>query len=190
MPTKLLKLFEPQTPLVFADGSKVYEKLAKKYIRHSRGFFIMAPSGAGKTYFIEHQEEMHWLDGDDLWQATHAFPNSAWWLEGNEIITEIDRRCDVITSEAKKLGFWVVGASNSWLKPDAIVIPDWEDHKRMIAARENGVYDGGATSDRLDQVLGHREWIEKWEKQGVPKFKTVQEAAAHLAATSHEPSER
>jgi hypothetical protein len=180
MPTKKYKLLQPKTPLAYADGTKVYKKLAKKYIRHQTGFFIMAPSGAGKTYFVESQNKKHWLDGDDLWQLTHAMPAGAWWLESLDIIDDIDRRCDVITVQAKSLGFWIVGASNSWLKPDAIVIPDWDTHKQWISAREHGIYDGGATSDRLDQVLGHREWISNWEKQGVPKFKTVQEAAAHL----------
>ncbi len=182
MPTRKYKLLTSSTPLTYTDGTKVYKKLAKTFVRHDKGLFIMAPSGSGKTYFVENQQEMHWLDGDDLWQMAHAMPEGAWWLENLEVVTEIDRRCDVITVEAKKLGFWIVGASNNWLKPDAIVIPDWETHKKWIAAREQGTYDGGATTDKLDQVAGHREWIAKWEQQGVPKFKTVQEAAAYLSA--------
>lgn len=175
-------LLDPKIPLAFTDGTGIYKRMAEKYITHKVGYFIMAPSGAGKTHFVKSQAEMHWLDGDDLWMATNAHPDGPWWLEGLERITEIDRRSDVITTEAKKLGFWIIGASNAFLPPDAIVIPDWETHKKWISAREQGNYDGGATSDKLDQVIAHREWILKWAEQGVPKFTTVPEAAAFLAA--------
>ncbi len=66
---------DPKTPLKFADGSSVYKKFLKKYIRHRRGFFILAPSGTGKTYFIERQAKKHWLDGDELWESTNAHPH-------------------------------------------------------------------------------------------------------------------
>lgn len=182
MPTKKYRnLFSQDTPVVFADGTTVYKDLAKKHIQHNRGYFIMAPSGAGKTHFIEHQKEPHWLDGDDLWQLTNAHPDGPWWTESLETIIQIDERCDVITTQAKKLGFWVLGASNSWMPPDAIVIPDWETHKKWIGIRETTNYDGGATTDRLDGVKQHREWILQWEKKGVPKFETVDQAAEFLA---------
>ncbi len=177
-------LLDPKIPVAFSDGKKVYEKLAKKYLTHKVGYFVMAPSGAGKTHFVKSQKEMHWLDGDDLWMATNAHPDGAWWTEGLERIIEIDQRSDVITIEAKKLGFWIIGASNAFLPPDAIVIPDWETHKKWIGVREKGNYDGGATSDSLDQVISHREWISKWEEKGVPKFETVEKAANYLAKKS------
>lgn len=182
MPDVNFNLLDPATPIVFSDGEAVYRKLAETYITHKVGYFILAPSGAGKTHFVKHQGSPDWLDGDDLWMTTNAHPDGAWWTQGIDKITEIDQRSDVITIEAKKLGFWIVGASNSFLEPDAIVIPDWETHKQWISAREHGNYDGGATSDQLDQVTSHREWIMKWEAQGVPKFGTVDAATAFLAA--------
>ena len=174
-------LLDPATPLTFSNGTQVYGRFIEEYSQHKAGYFIMAPSGAGKTYFVKNQVKKEWIDGDELWMVTHAHPDGAWWLEEVEIINAIDARCDVITQEAKKLGLWVVGASNYWLKPDAIVIPDWETHKEWIADREKNHYDGGATSDRLDQVETHRNWILEWEKQGVPKSHTVQEADAYLS---------
>ena|ERR1035437_902737 len=175
-----LGLLPPNTPLIFADGTKVYEKLAEQYVVHKKGYFIMAPSGAGKTYFVNHQAEKHWMDGDILWETTFAHPANEWWFDPIPVITEIDQRSDVITQQAKKYGFWIVGASNNWLAPDAIVIPDWETHKKYISARETGNYDGGATSDRYDQVKGHIEWIMKWVEKGVPKFESMQEATEYL----------
>jgi len=160
---------------------EVVERFATEYIPHERGFFIMAPSGVGKTYYVNHQRQKDWIDGDKLWVASGAHPNRAWWLESYDVMDEIDRRSDVVTSVAKERGLWIMGASNRDLVPDAIVIPDWEEHKRLIKLREENGYDGGATSDRLDQVKGHREWILKWADKGVPVFKTVQEAAETLA---------
>jgi hypothetical protein len=174
-------LFDQTTPLMFADGSAVYNQLSKQYIRHAKGYFIMAPSGSGKTHFVKHQSERHWLDGDDLWGMTKAHPSGEWWLDSVDKITIIDQRCDVVTAQAKSMGFWIVGASNSWLKPDAIVLPHWSTHKKYIRLRETGDYDGGATSGQLAGVLGHRKWIAKWARSGVPKFTSVAEAAEYLA---------
>lgn len=174
-------LLEPDIPLVFTDGRRVYEQFQKQYIVHKSGFFILAPSGAGKTHFVKNQAEPHWIDGDHIWMAANAHPNGPWWEGDLDSILAIDARCDVVTQEAKKLGFWITGASNNWLKPDAIVIPEWETHKKWIKHREENNYDGGATSDRLEGVLAHRKWIEEWESKGVPKFETIQEAADFLA---------
>lgn len=168
------------TPLVFKDGSVVYKKFSDEYITHKNGLFILAPSGVGKTHFINRQKDKHWIDGDILWEMTGAHPDSAWWTQGDDVINEVDFRSDLITQEAKRLGFWIMGASNSWLKPDAIVIPDWEIHKKYIGHRENNNYDGGATSKNHDQVLKHRNKILGYEKQGVPKFQSVEEAVNYL----------
>jgi len=51
---------------MFVDGPAFYKKFAQEFITHKKGFFIMAPSGAGKTYFIDRQKEKHWMDGDTL----------------------------------------------------------------------------------------------------------------------------
>lgn len=165
---------------MFGDGRGLYSELASEYITHKIGFFILAPSGAGKTHFVSAQKEQHWIDGDDLWQLSKAQPGGEWWLEPKEFTDFVDARSDVITYEAKARGFWIVGASNYWLKPDAIVIPHLATHRKWIAARETGDYDGGLTSDRFSQVISHRQWILKWTARGVPKFNTVAAAAAYL----------
>lgn len=178
--SKYLNLLKPSIPLVFADGTNVYNKLAKKYIKHKVGYFILAPSGVGKTHFINNQKEPHWIDGDDIWAAAKAHPEGEWWLEEIPIIDEIDQRSDVITVEAKKLGFWIMGASNNWLKPDAVVIPDWDTHMKYISTRENTNYDGGLTSENVERVKSSRIWMSRWEKEGTPIFKSVEEAVNYL----------
>ena len=104
------ELLEQNTPVIFTDGTNVYNELKQKYITHEKGLFIYGPSGVGKTYYIKHQKENNWIDGDVLWEACNAFPKGDWWnLSGKEIDT-IERRADVITEQAKKLGFWIIGA--------------------------------------------------------------------------------
>lgn len=173
-------LLDGATPLVFADGTDVYGKLRDTYRTHDRGFFILAPSGAGKTHFIENQKEPHWIDGDDLWMAARAHPQGAWWEEDIAVIDEIDQKSDVVTVEAKKLGFWIMGASNYWLKPDAVVIPEWETHVAFIEKRERDGYDGGATIKDLEKLRKSREWMMRWEREGVSIFQSIEEAANSL----------
>ncbi len=169
--------------VVFTDGEQVYSELAKKYMTHDKGLFILAPSGTGKTYFCDHQSEPHWIDGDELWVKAGAHPDGAWWKEPIEIINWVDKRSDVVTMEAKAKGFWIMGASNYWLPPDAIVIPDWETHKKYISHRENNNYDGGATSEDHSQVLGHIEVIKKWHTDhGVPMYQSIEEAVKSLTS--------
>ena len=168
-------------PQMFCDGESVYKKFLDDYIQHDRGFFIVAPSGAGKTHFVQNQEEPHWIDGDIIWTACGAHPQTAWWTQGYEVISEIDQKSDVITVEAKKLGLWIVGASNFWLRPDAIVIPEWEQHKEYIRIREETNYDGGAKSEDHEQVLGHRAWLKQHaQKHDTPIFDSIEKAIEHL----------
>ncbi|EKE20563.1 MAG: hypothetical protein ACD_7C00526G0002 [uncultured bacterium] len=168
------------TPLMFSDGSRVYNELKREYKNHKKGFFILAPSGAGKTYYIKNQKSKNWIDGDILWEATNAHPREEWWLNLDSI-TEVDQKSDIITSQAKKMGFWIMGASNYWLKPDAVVVPNWSKHKKYIKIREENHYDGGAKSDKLQLVLSHRKEILKWAKKGVPKFDSIEKAVDYLS---------
>ena len=165
----------------FCDDAVVFNQFKKQYSIHKRGFFIVAPSGAGKTYFVKNQKDPDWIDGDDLWMATGAQPNRAWWTEGIDVINEVDKRCDVVTEEYRKNGFWIIGASNFWAIPDAVVIPDFRLQKKYIICREQTNYDGGATSKDFKQVIKHRKTLTKHARQNkVPIFKTIEDAVNFL----------
>lgn len=169
-------------PVVFTDGSSLFRRYLEKYIVHKKGLFVIGPSGSGKTYFVNHQIKKDWVDGDKLWIESNAQPRRAWWTEGLDVIFEVDQRSDVITQQARKLGLWVIGASNYWLKPDGIVIPPWEVHKQYIVERERHNYDGGATTEDFDQVLAHRKSLERQARKGnIPIFQSVSEAAETLS---------
>lgn len=178
-------LYDESTPLVFTDGSLIYDKLKKEYITHCQGLFIYAPSGVGKTYFIKRQEKNDWIDGDVLWSRTFAFPNDDWWNRPEDEINTIERRADVITEQAKKLGFWIMGASCVSIKPDAIVIPPLKTHLKYIINRENNNYDGGLTGENIDRIMSFRKDVLKYKKQGVPCFKSVDAAAYYLSHLNH-----
>lgn len=173
-------LYTEETPLVFTDGTEIYNELKKEYKTHKNGYFIYGPSGIGKTYYINNQQEKNWIDGDILWSITHALPSGDWWnLSGDEIDT-IERRADVITEQAKKQGFWIIGASSVNIIPDAIVIPDLKTHLKYIKHREKTNYDGGITSEDLDKIKKNRKYYSRFKKYNVPIFKSVAEAVSYI----------
>lgn len=171
---------EQNTPIIFTDGSKVYNELKQKYITHEKGLFIYGPSGVGKTYYINHQKVNNWIDGDVLWGACNAFPKGDWWDLSGEDIDTIERRADVITEQAKRLGFWIIGASSVNMIPDAIVIPDFETHIKYIKYREEHNYDGGIKSDNIEKIKINREYYSRFKENGVPIFTSVDEAVLYL----------
>lgn len=173
-------LLEQNTPIIFTDGSKVYNELKQKYITHEKGLFIYGPSGVGKTYYINHQKVNNWIDGDVLWGACNAFPKGDWWNLSGEDIDTIERRADVITEQAKRLGFWIIGGSSVNMIPDAIVIPDFETHLKYIKYREEHNYDGGIKSDNLEKIKINREYYSRFKENGVPIFTSVDEAVLYL----------
>ena len=167
---------------IFGQEESVYREFLAATIPHKIGYYILAPSGTGKTHFIKHQLENHWTDGDLLWEATGAHPKTEWWNGGLEMIKEVDARSDVVTAAAKRLGLWVLGASNNWLRPDAVVLPDWKTNVKYIAFREKNNYDGGLKTSQLQQLKNHRAEIRKMAKQKkVPIFLTVQEATEYIS---------
>lgn len=178
------QIHSDNTPVVYADGTKVYDKLAETYIRHDSGLFILAPSGTGKTYFVNHQKQHDWIDGDLLWVVTGADYSSDEWDESLEDIMEINGRSDIITHQAMKQGFWILGSSNLFLQPNAIVIPDWETHLGYISNRESTAYDGGATSDDLVGLKSHIDWIKSTWEEKVPFFKSIEEAVEFLTKST------
>jgi hypothetical protein len=166
---------------IFCDGEEILKKYQEEYIAHSRGFFILAPSGSGKTYFVKHQAKKDWIDGDDLWLDTNAQPRTEWWTQGLDVINEVDQKCDVITQQAKKAGLWIVGASNYWLIPDAIVLLPLSLNKKYIREREKNNYDGGAKSDAFDQLKNHRKYMKHIaRKNKISIFRTIDEAVTFL----------
>lgn len=176
------ELLEKVFPVIFTDGRDFFRRLMSEYVVHKKGLFILGPSGSGKTHYVKNQVQKDFIDGDKMWNDSKAAPDIPWWTMGVEVINRVDQRSDVITKCARDLGLWVLGASQFWLKPDGIVLPDWEKHKEYIIHRETHNYDGGATSKDYDQVLGHREIMEKLAaRENIPIFQSIEEAVEALS---------
>jgi hypothetical protein len=167
-------------PVCFADGAQIFNKLKKTYIRHKQGRFILSSSGTGKTFYVKNQKVKHWIDGDFFWSITNADPLPDEWEYNFDHVMEVNNRCDVMTYQAKKQGLWILGSSNSWLKPDAIVILDEATQKKYILDRQNRDYDGGAKEEDFEAVKRHNKIIKKWAEEDVPVFASIHEAADHF----------
>ena len=168
-------------PSVFKKDNEIYKNFLDETMPHTKGFFILAPSGAGKTYFVNKQKEKNWIDGDTLWVATRAHPNMDWWNMGLDVIREVDARSDVVTQEAKRLGLWILGASNNWLAPDAVVMPPWDTNVAYIKHRQETNYDGGLKTDQLGQLESHRKEIKEMaDNKKVPIFESINKATSYL----------
>lgn len=170
---------------IFCDGESVLRQFQQEYVVHEKGFFILAPSGTGKTHYVKNQTVKDWIDGDEIWMAANAHPQTDWWTQGIEVINEVEQKSDMITKQAMKNGLWIMGASNYWLMPHAIVLPEWEQHKQYIIMREQNNYDGGAKSDAFDQVLSHREYMEDIaQKNNISIFHSIADAVEFLKKLS------
>jgi hypothetical protein len=185
-----------------APENEAVKSVVEKLKRHQHGRFILGPSGVGKTTFTENQVrdengQVDWLDADAIWYASGALPpqSTEWWRKlgagpDKYDIDELDERCDEVTKQAKQLGLWLIGASDNNIVPDAIVVPDWEQHVAQIKKRESDPKEyarlGGAKTDKLDQVRNHIKQIISWGTHGAPRFKSVKEATDYLARKEEE----
>lgn len=101
MKTSSQMLDSRSSPVVFTDGKTTSDRLAKSCSTHCYGLFVLAPSGTGKTYYVNGQHEKHWIDGDLLWTVTGSDYSDMKWISNIQEVSEIDARCDVITQQAK-----------------------------------------------------------------------------------------
>lgn len=171
---------DTSTPVVFSDGTSVFNKLKEAYITHSTGRFILSSSGTGKTHYIKSQSDKHWIDGDYFWPLTNADLLHDDWEHDFELVMEVNSRCDAMTYQAKKQGLWILGSSNNWLKPDAIVKLDEDTQRDYIRKRQKNGLDGGATDRDFEGVLRHNAFIMRWAEQDVPVFDSVELAANYF----------
>jgi len=169
-----------KTPVIFSDGSEIFTRLKKEFISHKEGRFILASSGTGKTHYVENQKDKHWIDGDYFWSLTQADLLPDEWIYDSSIVDEVNNRCDVMTQQAKKQGLWIVGSSNNWLQPDAIVIISDQTQKQYIKKRQVGDYDGGATDMDFAAIQRHNAFIKSWADKGVPQFSSIEDAAIYF----------
>lgn len=169
---KVMSLFK------FCDGTDVYKKYAKKYKQHDIGYVILGPPGIGKTTYIQKDEKAvwargekkDWIDQDDLFNELGV--NWSQNVDNQEDFRLNYLRADYISEQSKKLGFRLIGSLFWEYKADAIVIPEWNQHKQFIEKR-------GDLDKKM--VLEVRKLLEEQSKKlNIPVFTTIEAAVAYL----------
>ena len=189
-------------PMVLDKVKEIVEQQVREHVRHKHGAIIFVGSGGGKSTTYRNQVpnaegKTDLIDADLLYRETNAHPCQPgvepkrplpWWDWGDEVIAEVEKRCDVVNQEMIDSGFWALTTS---FTPDAAYVPDsviivllpWEEHKRRIIEKSQGEhYDGGAkaTDAGFSLVLGHRKWAEDVaKKKNTPVVNSI-EAAINL----------
>ena len=158
-----------KSKFMFTSGKRKYNSIDKKYKCHKKGYYILAPPGSGKSYYIRHLdgEKKDWLDADILCNAC----NTCWHLnKKNPVELRLNYlRNEYIIEQSRALGYRILG-SLFWedIKPDAIVMPDYKDHKKLFQKRND---------INLTFIKKIRSLILKLaKKKKVKVFKTIPEA--------------
>ena len=113
---------------------------------HWQGRSVIMPSGSGKSYYVEKQKRIEWLDADPIMWAVGAMPppkgKDKSGLTWEKNADEIMKRCDKVTELLKKKRLWVMGATYWNIKKiDAIVVLPKKLNKKYLAAKENSFPD-------------------------------------------------
>ena len=111
---------------------------------HWHGRSIIMPSGSGKSYFVEKQSKMEFLDADPIMWAVGAMPpptgkdKNLSGLSWDKNDDEIMKRCDKVTRLLKQKNLWVMGATWWNIKlVDAVVILPKELNKKYLDAKDD-----------------------------------------------------
>ena len=134
----------------------------------AQGKVILAPSGTGKSTWIENHPGSGWEDADILFDQSTHFEEEATYEQRKRHYMEIDKKLEQARQEGKKVMsglFWN-------FVPDAIVIPDETLHRQYVAKRKDLPW------KRAKQTRKYLQRI------NAPKFKTIDEAVDFLEASS------
>ena len=120
------------------NASKLdYAKESTQHMRkqsavlHPEGKFVVAPNGAGKSYYVKQQAQNDWLDQDPYLEQVDI-PT-----RGNDKLSKATmQQADKATLALKRAGAWVLGAT--WWDPanvDAFVVPSAAVIQTRLAAK-------------------------------------------------------
>tara|TARA_B100001175_G_C19403854_1_gene587645 strand:- start:140 stop:688 length:549 start_codon:yes stop_codon:yes gene_type:complete len=124
------------------------QALVDEYIREldlpseafsKKGVSLIAPTGAGKTYFINNQQQGNrlWIDADPLMKRAKVLPEYNEWSEYN--FETIAQMCDMVTVYVKQKHKLRILGSTWWdaAMHDAMVIPDVGELKARLSQKED-----------------------------------------------------
>ena len=124
--------------LKFTDGSNVYNDFDNEYNQHKKGFVILAPSGTGKTTFVNNQIgiKKNWIDTDILFGPKSL--NIDWMNSKNKVEEKLSYlRADYMLEQSKLYGYRIIGSLFYKYKADAIVLIPLNKHIEYVKLRED-----------------------------------------------------
>jgi guanylate kinase len=146
------------------NNSKL-EELKKSYNTHHQGKIIIGPSCIGKTTFLKSQTgfKKDWIDTDDIMKYLDVD-----WHYNEENLKQCElnyRICDFYLAQLKLQGFWILGSLFWEYTPDAIVIPKWKEHKKMLKKR---------IEERIEEKKKNKiNFIWKMSFQDIKEYRTL-----------------
>ncbi len=152
---------------------------------HWHGRSIIMPSGSGKSYFVEKQSKMEFLDADPILWAVGAMPpptgkgknlsGLSWDKDGDEIM----KRCDKVTRLLKQKNLWIMGATWWNIKlVDAVVILPKELNKKYLDAKDDAFDDDYYEKELAPYIKNILRPEAK--KNNVPIFKSIGKVVDHI----------
>jgi hypothetical protein len=159
---------------MFANGNKIYKKFDKDYVKHKKGYVIIAPPGSGKSYFIRNQrkdKKKDFIDGDILlsqlgvnWKIS-KFPDPDFVLSY--------KRADLMLEQSRQYGYRILTSTFFEFNGDALVLPKIKDHKKLVEKRKD------LSWKYVLQMRKRFEWFAK-KYYKTPIFETFDEAIEYL----------
>jgi hypothetical protein len=159
----------------FSNGQTTYQQFDTEYNRHNKGLVILGPSGIGKTFFVNRQNNSQngkkdWIDMDYLCGVLGAD-----WHQNEDNKDDFKlnyMRVDYLLEQSKMLGYHIIGALYWEYQTDAIVIPPLNIHSEYVKKREDLT---------LTRMMNERKTFqEHGKKYGIPIFDSIEKAINHL----------
>tara|TARA_Y200000002_G_C22668965_1_gene659148 strand:+ start:1169 stop:1696 length:528 start_codon:yes stop_codon:yes gene_type:complete len=159
------------------NNTKINE-LKEEYNTFSYGKIILAPSCIGKSTFLKSQSEKNWVDTDVIMSQLGLD-----WHYNEEDDKQMIlnyRIADFYLAQLKLQGFQILGSLFWEFTPDAIVIPPWKKHKKMLANRKKQFENNEINfvwKQTNEDVKKNRKFLRKFaKKRKIPIFKSIEKA--------------
>lgn len=134
---------------------------------------VLAPSGAGKTFFSIRYPGIA-VDGDLVVKQAHGWPEGRWWetMSVEERLEIHARNEDALTDFAHEHPDFLILFNGRWSNPGivyAVVIPDEDQHRANVEAKAAR----GVTTqpNKWSEVTGNRDRLARFAStQAIPIY--------------------
>ena len=161
---------------MFANASNIYKQIDKDYTKHENGYVIIAPPGAGKSYFVRNLnnnngKKKDFIDGDLLLPKLGVNWKIGKFPEPDFVLSY--KRADLMLEQSRQYGYRILTSTFFEFNGDALVLPKIKDHKELVKKRKD------LTWNYVLQLRKRFEWFAK-NYYNTPIFETFDEAIEYL----------